>query len=112
MNIIGEFSLNDFLKENQIRSPVVRKEYTEVQGINMVSYRSMHTTTKVDKKWLPVTARVIPGVALPLLVGMNFRDGHAEDLDMQKKVNNLNAPRSSSLGSHLQHHAKTFKPYP
>ena len=78
-NIISEFSLNDFFKENQIRSPVVRTEYAEVQEINMVSYRSMHTTTKVDKKWLPVTARVIPGVALPLLVGMNFRDGHAEE---------------------------------
>ena len=49
-NIIDEFSLNDFLKENQIRSPVVRKEYVEVQEINIVSYRSMHTTTKVDKK--------------------------------------------------------------
>ena len=85
--------LNDFLKENQIWSLVVRKEYAEVQEINMVSYRSMHTTTKVDKKWLPVTARVIPGVALPLLVGMNLRDGHAEDPDMQKKVNNLNTPK-------------------
>ena len=49
-NIIGEFSLNDFLKENQIRSPVVRKEYAEVQEINMVSYRSMHTTTRHTKK--------------------------------------------------------------
>ena len=92
-NIIGEFLLNDFLKENQIWSLVVRKEYAEVQEINMVSYRSMHTTTKVDKKWLPVTARVIPGVALPLLVGMNLRDGHAEDPDMQKKVNNLKTPK-------------------
>jgi hypothetical protein len=82
-----------FLKENQIRSPVVRTQYAEIQEIDMVSYRSMHTTTKVDKKWLPVTARVIPGVALPLLVGMNFRDGHAEYPDLQKKVNDLNAPR-------------------
>ena len=70
------------MKENQIRSPVVRKEYAEVQEINIASYRSMHTTTKVDKKCLPVTARVIPGVALPLLVGMNFRDGHAECPDI------------------------------
>ena len=37
-NIVVEFSLNEFLKENQIRSPVVRKEYVEVQEINMVSY--------------------------------------------------------------------------
>ena len=53
----------------------------------------MHTTTKVDKKWLPVTARVIPGLAMPLLVGMNFRDGHTECPDMQRQVNNLNAPK-------------------
>ena len=76
-----------FWKENQIRGPVVRKEYVEVQDIDWVSYKSMHTTTRVDKKWLPVTARVIPGVALPLLVGMNFRDGHAECPDMQRQVN-------------------------
>ena len=97
-NIIGEFSLNDFLKENQVRSPVVRKEYVEVQEINMVSYRSMHTTTKVDKKWLPVTARVIPGVALPLLVGMKFRDGHTECPDMQRQVTNLKAPKIFFFG--------------
>ena len=59
----------------------------------MVSYRSMHTFTKVDKKWLPVTARIIPGVSLLLLMGMYFRDGHAEDPDMQKKLRNLNTPR-------------------
>ena len=40
-----------------------------------------------------MTARVIPGVALPLLVGMNFRNGHAECPDMQRQVNNLNAPK-------------------
>ena len=50
MNIVGEFLLKEFLKENQIRSPAVGTEYAEVQEINMVSYRSMHTTTKVDKK--------------------------------------------------------------
>ena len=91
-NII-EFLLKEFLKENQIRSPVVRTEYAEVQEIDRVSYQSMHTTTKVDKKWLPVTAKVILGVALPLLVGMNFRDGYAECPDMQRQVNNLNAPK-------------------
>ena len=48
-NIIGEFSLKDFLKENQVRSPVVRTQYAEVQEIDMFSYRFMHTTTKVDK---------------------------------------------------------------
>ena len=30
---------------------------------------------------------------MPLLVGMDFRDGHAECPDQQKKVNDLNAPR-------------------
>ena len=39
----------------------MRTEYAEVQEINRVSYRSMHTTTKVGKKWIPETARVIPG---------------------------------------------------
>ena len=75
----------------------MRKEYVEVQDINMISYRSMHTTTKVDKKWLPVTARMIPGVALPLLVGINFRDGHAECPDMQRQVSNSTPLRSSFL---------------
>ena len=83
----------------------MRTEYVEVQEINRVSYRSMHTITKVNKKWL-VTARVIPGVALPLLVGMNFREGHQECPDMQRQVNNLNAPKifffrdSKALVSH------------
>ena len=57
------------MKENQIKNPVVRKEYAEVQEINLVSYRSMHTTTKVDKKWLTVTARVIPGVCSIAITG-------------------------------------------
>ena len=92
-NIIGEFSLKEFLKENQVRSPVVRTENAEVQEINRVSYRSSHSMTKIGKKWIPVTARLIPGVALPLLVGMNFRDGHAECPTMQRQVNDINAPR-------------------
>ena len=87
-NIIGEFSLDEFLKVNQVRCPVIRTEYVEVQEINKVSYKSMHTVTKVDKKWLPVTERVIPGISLPLLLGMNFKDGHAEDPDMQRKLSN------------------------
>ena len=49
--------------------------------------------TKIGKKWIPVTAKVIPGIALPLLVGMNFRDGHAECPTMQRQVNDLNNPR-------------------
>ena len=42
-NIIGEFSLKEFLKENHVRSPVVQTTYAEVQEINRVSYRSLHT---------------------------------------------------------------------
>ena len=34
--------------------------------------------------------QVIPGISLPLLLGMNFKDGHAEDPDMQRKLSNLN----------------------
>ena len=92
-NIIGEFSLKEFLKDNQAKSPTLRTEYAEVQEINRASYRSLHSTTKIGKKWIPVTAKVIPGIALPLLVGMNFRDGHAECPIIQRQVNNLNNPR-------------------
>ena len=81
------------MKNFPVRCPVIRTEYVEVQEINKVSYRSMHTVTKVDKKWLPVMARVIPGISLPLLVGMDFKDGHAEDPDKQRKLSNLNTPK-------------------
>ena len=45
-NIIGEFSLKEFLKDNQARSPVVQTGYAEVQEMNRDSYRSLH-----DKDW-------------------------------------------------------------
>ena len=48
---IGEFS-------------VIGTEYVEVQEIDKVSYRSMHTVIKLGKKWLPVTAQVIPCVTV------------------------------------------------
>ena len=91
-NIIGELSVADFLHIHQARSPVIRTEYVEVQEIFRVSYRSMHTVIKVGKNWLPVTARVIPGVTLPLFMGMNYKDGHAEDPYMQHKLGSLNTP--------------------
>ena len=53
----------------------------------------MHTVIKVGKNWLSITARVIPGVTIPLLMGMNYKDGHAEDPDMQHKQVNLNTPK-------------------
>ena len=34
---------------------------------------------KVGKKWIPIIARIIPGVSIPLLIGMNYKDFHAEE---------------------------------
>ena len=34
INIIGEYSLKDFLKEHHIRGPVVQTEYVVVQDID------------------------------------------------------------------------------
>ena len=59
----------------------------------LIGFHITFSLTKIGKKWIPVMARVIPGVALLLLVGMNFRDGHAECPTMQRQVNDLNAPR-------------------
>ena len=53
----------------------------------------MHAVIKVGKNWLPIITRVIPGVSVPLLMGMNYKDGHAEDPDTQHKLGNLNTPR-------------------
>jgi hypothetical protein len=88
-NIIGELSLKEFLTDNQAKSPTVRTAYAEVQEINRVSYRSLYFTTKIGKRHIPVTAKVIPGMVLPLLVGMNFRDDYAESPATQRQVNDL-----------------------
>ena len=74
-------------------NPVVRTEYIEVHKIGKVSYRSMHTVIKVGKRWLPIIARIIPGVSVPLLMGMNYKDGHAEDPDTHRKLGKLNTPK-------------------
>ena len=71
-NIIGEFAVSDFLHIHQARTPVIRSEYVEVQEIDKVSFRSMHTVIKVGKNWLPITTRIIPGVSVPLLMGTNY----------------------------------------
>ena len=89
-NIIGELSLEEFLKDNQGKNPTVRTTYAEVQEINRVSYRSLYFTTKIGKRHIPVMAKVIPGMVLPLLLGMNFRDDHSECPALQRQVNDLN----------------------
>ena len=63
-NIIGELSLKHFLKDNKVKKPVVRRAYTEVQEIDKVSYRSLCIITKMGEWHLPITAHIIPGVAL------------------------------------------------
>ena len=92
-NIIGELSLEYFLKENQGKDPIVRRAYAEVQEIDRVSYRSLCFITKVGERYVPITAQIIPGMVMPLLVGMNFRDNHIECPTIQRQVNELNRPR-------------------
>ena len=71
-NIIGELSLEYFLQENKGKDPVVRRAYAEVQEIDRVSYRSLCFITKVGERYVPITAQIIPGMVMPLLVGMDF----------------------------------------
>ena len=91
--IIGELSLKYYLKDNQGKNPVVRRVYAEVQEIDRVSYRSLSILTKVGERHVPITAQIIPGLVMPLLVGMDFRDTHIECPTLQKQVNELNSPR-------------------
>ena len=92
-NIIGEQSLKYYSKDNQGKNPVVRRAYAEVPEIDRVSYRSLCIITKVGERHVPITAHIIPGLVMPLLVGMDFRDAHIECLTLQKQVNELNSPR-------------------
>ena len=41
-------------------------------------YRSLTHNTRIGDRYIPIVARVIPGTALPLLMGRDFRDNHAE----------------------------------
>lgn len=72
-NIIGELSLKYYLKENQGKNPVVRRVYAEVQEIDRVSYRSLCIITKVGER--PITAQIIPGLVMPLLVAKAVTGG-------------------------------------
>ena len=47
----------------------------------------------MGERHLTITAHIIPGVALPLLVGRDFKDTHIECPTLQKQVNELNSPR-------------------
>ena len=42
---------------------------------------------RVGKQVLPIVAGIIPGMSGPLLLGNNYKDSHAEDPDIQRKVN-------------------------
>ena len=92
-NIVGSLIIPEYVHIHQSNSPVVRTEYIEVQEISQISYRSLHTVIKVGKEWIPIIARIIPGVSIPLLMGMNYKDFHAEDLDTQRKLGKLNTPK-------------------
>ena len=90
-NIIGEFSVDEFRRIYQSRKPVVRRQYSEVQDIDQISYRSLTHNTRIGDRYIPIVARIIPGTALPLLMGRDFRDDHAESPDQQKQVNELSS---------------------
>ena len=92
-NIIGEFSVDEFLKEHQSSEPAVRRQYFEVQDIDQISYRSLYHTTRIGDRYIPIVVRIIPGIVLPLLTGRDFRDDHAESPAQQRQVNELNHPQ-------------------
>ena len=92
-NIIGEFSVDEFRKIYQTRKPLVRRQYTEVHDVDQISYRSLTHNTRIGDRYIPIVAKIIPGIALPLLMGRDFRDDHAETPAQQKQVNELNHPR-------------------
>jgi len=92
-NIIGEFSVDEFRRIYQTRKPLVRRQYTEVHDVDQISYRSLTHNTRIGDRYIPIVARIIPGIALPLLMGRDFRDDHAETPAQQKQVNELNHPR-------------------
>ena len=86
-NIIGEFSVDEFRRIYQTRKPLVRRQYAEVHDVDQISYRSLTHNTRIGDRYIPIVARIIPGIALPLLMGRDFRDDHAETPAQQKQVN-------------------------
>ena len=98
-NIIGSLSIPQYVHIHQSNTPVVWTEYIKVQDIDQVYYRSLHMVIKVGKKWIPIIARIIPGVSIPLLIGMNYKEFHAEETDTQRKLNKLNTQKGDSKGT-------------
>ena len=92
-NIIGNLSISQYVHINQGNTPVVRTKYVEVQDLDLVSHRILHTVIKVGTNWIPIVAHIIPGIRIPLLIGMNYKDSHAKDPDTQCKVNALNTKK-------------------
>ena len=71
-NIIGSLAVSDFIYIHQAQNPVVCTEYIEVHEIGQIWYRSMHTVIEIGKRWIPIITRIIPGVSIPLLMGINY----------------------------------------
>ena len=92
-NIIGNLSISQYVHINQGNTPVVRTKYVEVQDLDLVSHRILHTVIKVGTNWIPIVAHIIPGIRIPLLIGMNYKDSHAKDPDTQCKVNALSTKK-------------------
>ena len=87
-NIIGEFSV-EFIWVHQSSDPVVRRQYFEVQDIDQISYRSLTHNTRIGDRYIPIVARIIPGTALPLLMGRDFRDDHAVQLSKNRLMSSI-----------------------
>ena len=49
-NIIGEFSVDEFMRVHQSSDPVVRRQYFEVQDIDQISYRSLRHNTRTRRQ--------------------------------------------------------------
>ena len=84
-NIIGSLSIPQYIHIHQGNTPVVRTEYAELQDQGLVSYRSLYTVIKVGTKTIPIVARIVSGMSIPLLIGMNYRDAHAEDPEHKER---------------------------
>ena len=48
---------------------------------------------KVGTKTIPIVACIVPGISIPLLIGMNYKDPHAEHSETQRKVNVMNTKK-------------------
>ena len=75
---------------HQGNSSIIRTEYCALETLGLVSYRSLHMVIRVGKQVLPIVAGIIPDMSSPLLLGNNYKDSHAEDPDIQRKVNAMN----------------------